>query len=116
MVFSEGLVDCTSEKELSAKLAILETRWADVEDSNPGVRQGFFTWFCEHKVETVKSNMLRPVREKAGLGCPPQAFTTNASETINSNALSTTSQANYSTLLLNSRMLLTNKKKKLKGQ
>ena len=27
--------------------------------------------------------MLRPVREKAGLGRPPKAFTTNASESIN---------------------------------
>ena len=28
--------------------------------------------------------MLRPVREEAGLGCPPQQFTTNASEAVNS--------------------------------
>ena len=27
--------------------------------------------------------MIRPIREKAGLGVPPVAFTTNASESIN---------------------------------
>ena len=27
--------------------------------------------------------MLRPVREEAGLGCPPQPFTTNPSEAVN---------------------------------
>ena len=32
----------------------------------------------------MKSTMLRPIREQAGLGNPPQPFTTNASETVNS--------------------------------
>ena len=32
----------------------------------------------------MKSTMLRPIREQAGLGNPPQPFTTNANETVNS--------------------------------
>ena len=28
-------------------------------------------------------SMLRPIREDAGLGCPPEAFYTNASESVN---------------------------------
>lgn len=28
--------------------------------------------------------MLQPIWEQAGLGCPPQKLTTNASETVNS--------------------------------
>ncbi len=83
-VLSEGLVDCMSTNEFDAKLAILETRWAKIEESHPVTQPGFFTWFCQQKVEIMKSTMLRPVREQAGLGCPPQAFTTNASETVNS--------------------------------
>ena len=31
----------------------------------------------------MKSTMLKSVREEAGLGCPPQQFTTNSSEAIN---------------------------------
>lgn len=83
-VFSEGLVDCKSEEEFSSKLSSLELRWDNIEGANPSIQPGFFTWFCTYKVETMKSTMLQPVREEAGLGCPPQTFTTNASETVNS--------------------------------
>ena len=27
--------------------------------------------------------MLKPIKEECGLGCPPEAFTTNASESLN---------------------------------
>lgn len=32
---------------------------------------------------SVKASMLRPVKEQAGLGCPPDAFTTNVSKSVN---------------------------------
>ena len=35
------------------------------------------------KVGVVKQSMLRSVREEAGLGSPPNAFYTNASESLN---------------------------------
>ena len=43
----------------------------------------FYDWFCQYKVSIVQEIMLKFVREEAGLGCPPQPFTTNASETTN---------------------------------
>ena len=33
--------------------------------------------------DMVKKCMLRLVQQQAGLGCPPDAFTTNASERVN---------------------------------
>ena len=38
----------------------------------------FVDWFNVHKSNHIKKSMLRPVRERAGLGKPPVAFTTNA--------------------------------------
>ena len=83
-VFSEGLVDCHSEDEVQRQLRALESRWMTIERSDPRIQPGFFSWFCNHKVGIITSTMLRPVREQAGLGCPPGSFTTNASETVNS--------------------------------
>ena len=83
-VFSEGLADSTTDDEFEAKLASLESRWGKIEESNVGAQPVFFRWFVQHKAETMKSTMLRPIREQAGLGNPPQPFTTNASETVNS--------------------------------
>jgi hypothetical protein len=83
-VFSEGLVDSKSEEEFSFKLSTLESRWASIKGAYPEIQPGFFTWFCSHKADTMKSTMLQPVCEEAGLGCPPQSFTTKASETVNS--------------------------------
>ena len=40
-------------------------------------------WFLHHKVEIITSGMFQPMREDAGLGCPPASFTTNACESLN---------------------------------
>ena len=44
---------------------------------------GFIRWFLSNKLPVIRDTMLKPVREECGLGCPPQPFTTNASESIN---------------------------------
>ena len=79
-VFCEGLVDCSTHGEFNQKLVALKKQWEAFEALD-GVPHGFYDWFCEHKATTVEESMLKPIRENAGLGCPPQAFTTNASET-----------------------------------
>ena len=43
----------------------------------------WFEYFKEHKAHVVRYNMLRGVREAAGLGSPPSIFTTNISESLN---------------------------------
>ena len=81
--FSEGLVDSSTEDEFSHKLEVLEKRWNEVEKMY-GAQPGFYEWFTRNKMTTIMQTMMKPVREEAGLGSPPEPFTTNASETVNS--------------------------------
>jgi hypothetical protein len=81
--FSEGLVDSTDEDDFDKKLEIAKGHWAELETSD-GAKSGFYSWFVQHKVNSMKATMLKTVRAEAGLGSPPQPFTTNASETTNS--------------------------------
>ena len=56
----------STAKVKKSKLSSLHLRWDNIEGANPNIQPGFFTWFCTHKVETMKSTMLQPVREEAG--------------------------------------------------
>lgn len=60
-----GLVDSSSEE--------------DWERLAPG----FHSWFSKNKAGIFKENMIAPVRERAQLGSPPSAYTTNANESKN---------------------------------
>ena len=44
---------------------------------------GFIQWFVTNKSQVICDSMLKPIREEYGLGCPPEPFATNASESIN---------------------------------
>ena len=76
--FLEGLVDSNSHDEFQQKLLVLKEHWKKLDDNDC-----FYDWFCQYKVSIVQETMLKFVREEAGLGCPPQPFTTNASQTTN---------------------------------
>jgi hypothetical protein len=43
----------------------------------------FFQWFVKNKGRKMVNNVIAPVRQRAGLGCPPSTFTTNRSERTN---------------------------------
>lgn len=76
-------MDCTTDDEFNQKLQVLEKRWSEAESHNLQIVTGFYDWFVQHKSEVIKSTMLRPLGEEAGLGCPPRPFTTNPSEAVN---------------------------------
>ena len=82
-MFCEGLVDSASEGDFSLKLDVLEKQWSELEKAH-SAHPRFFDWFTRNKSAQIIKTMLKPVREVAGIGSPPQAFTTNASETMNS--------------------------------
>ena len=63
---------------------MLEERWNEIETSNPQITPWFLSWFLHYKADMMKSTMLQPIHEEPGLSCPPQQFTTNPSEAINS--------------------------------
>ena len=49
-----------------------------------GAQPGFYECFTRNEMTTLMQTMMKPVCEEAGLGSPPEPFTTNASETVNS--------------------------------
>ena len=70
-------------RRFDSKLKVAKAHWTELEKSD-GAKPGFYSWFVQNKVNSMKATMLKTVRAEAGLGSPPQPFTTNASETTNS--------------------------------
>ena len=81
--FSEGLVDSNSDEEFDKKLCLLKQRWQQLEAAH-SIESSVYDWFLQYKALIMKTTMIKSIREEAGLGLPPEPFTTNASETINS--------------------------------
>ena len=80
----EGLVDCVSITDFDSKLDALEGVWNAREDPYCGkAGPQFYRYFKQYKAPVVRHNMLRCYRETVGLGSPPAAYTTNASESVN---------------------------------
>jgi hypothetical protein len=77
----EGLVDAKSDTEFEKGVDMLTRKWKDLPDQ--GSLQRFVAWFVTYKREAIQHGLLRSQRQKAGLGDPPTAFTTNASESVN---------------------------------
>lgn len=77
-----GLVDAESESELDAMLNSLENVWNDRESSFHSPPE-FHSWFMQYGRNVISKSMLRPVREKAGLGSPPEPYYTNDIESKN---------------------------------
>ncbi len=77
----EGLIDASTSEEFEYQLDHLQEKWEeDVEQD--GVLE-FFAWFRKYKAGIIKRSMIKEVQEEAGLGSPPERFTTNASESLN---------------------------------
>ena len=65
--------------------AIFDTlveNWKKLDVSSSSLKK-FVEWFNRYKSPVLKSGMLKSVRKRCGLGSPPVAFTTNASESVN---------------------------------
>lgn len=78
----EGLIDSEGEYSFDEKLDFLLQKWKK-HDPVSGAVIEFCEWFLKNKVAVIRQTMLRSVREEAGLGSPPEPFTTNASTCIN---------------------------------
>ena len=82
-VFIEGLVDASDDDDFQRKLDDVITSWQSYSVPSSANMTSFVQWFVTNKSHVVCDSMLKPVREECGLGCPPEPFTTNASESIN---------------------------------
>ena len=63
-------------------IASLKSIWNqhEIPFNNPPT---FHSWFVENERDVAAHNMIRPLREKAGLGSPPQPYYTNEVESKN---------------------------------
>ena len=68
--YVEGLVDASSDKDFDRMLSNLEDVWNKREEQFSSLPQ-FFSFFKTYKSSIFKESMIKPVREKAGLGSPP---------------------------------------------
>ena len=64
-------------------IQVLLQSWHALESSSIANMDKFIDYFSSRKVAVIRDSMLRQVREECGLGCPPDNFTTNASESVN---------------------------------
>lgn len=81
---TKALVDANSVEEFDEMLEALETEWHALETTEHSGEPQFSSWFKRHIAMVMKDNMITPVREKAGLGCPPEFYTQNTPECCNS--------------------------------
>ena len=77
-----GLIDVNSETELDSKILGLEEKWNNYEMPFHSPPE-FHTWFMQHGHKVIARSMLRPIREKAGLGSLPGPYYTNDIESKN---------------------------------
>lgn len=82
-VYVKGLVDSTDTDDFDEKVDKLLRKWVDSEHTSASDIEGFINWFQTYKVPVIRDSMIAAIREECGLGSPPAAFTTNASETAN---------------------------------
>ena len=71
-----GLIDANGSSEFMNKLEILKPKWEKLCMEFP-------EWFSLHEAEFFCSSMLASVHTLAGLGNPPEYYTTNANESLN---------------------------------
>ena len=78
-VFESGLADTPGRENFQQQLEQLKEKWSKCRTKG----MCFFKWFQETKAEEFINSVISPVRERAGLCCPPDKFTTNRSEKTN---------------------------------
>ena len=81
--YIEGLIDAENDQEYENGLQSLIRKWKALDANEDGPVCSFTGWFVQYKNAAVKEGLLRPNRQRAGLGDPPSQFTTNASESVN---------------------------------
>ena len=82
-VFVEGLVDASGDDDFQRKLDDVILSWQNCSVPSSANITSFVQWFVTNKSRVIRDSMLKPIREECGLGCPPEPFTTNTSESIN---------------------------------
>ena len=79
-IFQSGLSDASSNlSDFEEKIKLLKQEWSDAHEKETE----FCEWFVKNKANEFVASVIRPVRERAGLECFSERFTTNSSERSN---------------------------------
>ena len=79
-IFQSGLPDASSNlSDFEEKIKLLKQEWSDAHEKGAE----FCEWFVKNKANEFLASVIRPVRERAGLECFSERFTTNSSERSN---------------------------------
>lgn len=78
-VKESGLTEAHDEDKFQNMLHNLKEKWSVLHKNGTE----FHTWFEDKKGKEFAMSVISPVRQRAGLGCPPERFTTNRSEQTN---------------------------------
>ena len=78
-IFESGLSEAGSAEQFISLFESLEEKWSSLHSNG----KAFHAWFDSKKTEGFIRSVISPVRQRAGLGCPPDKFTTNRSERKN---------------------------------
>ena len=82
-VFVEGIVDASDDSDFQNKLDAVTQAWCSCSLPSTANLERFIDYLMASKASVIHDTMLHCVREECGLGCPPDIFTTNASESVN---------------------------------
>ena len=80
--FESGLSDANyanDSEEFTLMLDSVLEKWSILHPN----AEHFHSWFKSNKAKQFSESMISSVRQRAGLGCPPEKFTTNRSERTN---------------------------------
>ncbi len=77
--FESGMSDAKDPEEFFVMLDSALVKWADLHPNG----EEFHGWFKTNKAKAFAESVVSSVRQRAGLGCPPEKFTTNSSERTN---------------------------------
>ena len=82
--YEEGLVDAVSSVDFESRLQNCKDAWnaREVKYLRPG-QASFFDYFVQQYSKVFVNTMLKSTRTAAGLGYPPETFTTNSSKSLN---------------------------------
>ncbi|CAB3997479.1 Hypothetical predicted protein [Paramuricea clavata] len=76
----KSLVESSSREEFVKRLEALKDTWINQHKGG----EKFFNYFMKWKAEQIGNCMTAEVRSRAGLGYPPQVYTQNGNECMNS--------------------------------
>ena len=72
----KGVSDASDAAEFSVMLDNILEKWTNIHQNG----NEFHSWFKDVKSNAFIEGVIRSVRQRAGLGCPPEKLTTNRSE------------------------------------